>query len=90
MKTGEAGVELHAFLTSALDGDEWSASCSNYFTSRERAAGLDRRVGEPQWLSGCGDEGKGNPCPCWESKLHLSSPQPSHYTDWATVASFIL
>jgi hypothetical protein len=33
------GVEvyLHAFLTSALDGGEWSASCPDRFTHRERA-----------------------------------------------------
>jgi hypothetical protein len=34
-----AGVEvqLYAFLTSALDGGEWSASCPGRFTPRERA-----------------------------------------------------
>jgi hypothetical protein len=26
-------VQLHAFLTSALDGSEWSASCPGCFTS---------------------------------------------------------
>jgi hypothetical protein len=30
-------VELHAFLTSALDGDEWSTSRPGRFTPRERA-----------------------------------------------------
>jgi len=35
------GVEvyLHAFLTFALDGDEWSASRSGRFTPRERTPG---------------------------------------------------
>jgi hypothetical protein len=35
------GVEvwLHIFLTSALDGGDWSASLSGRFTSRERATG---------------------------------------------------
>jgi hypothetical protein len=35
------GVEvwLHAFLTSSLDGGEWSASHPGYFTPRERATG---------------------------------------------------
>jgi hypothetical protein len=35
------GVEvyLHAFLTSALDGGEWSASCPGRFTPRENARG---------------------------------------------------
>jgi len=33
------GVEvwLHALLTSALDGDEWSTSCPGRFTPRARA-----------------------------------------------------
>jgi len=32
-----AEVELHSFLTSAMDGGEWSASCPSQFTSREIA-----------------------------------------------------
>jgi hypothetical protein len=32
-------VLLHAFLTSALDGSEWSASRSDRFVSRERPPG---------------------------------------------------
>jgi len=28
---------IHAFLTSALDGGEWSASCPGRFSPRERA-----------------------------------------------------
>jgi hypothetical protein len=41
------GVELwlHAFLTSALDGDEWSASSPGRFTPRERASGT-------HWIGG--------------------------------------
>jgi hypothetical protein len=31
---------LHVFLTSALDGDEWSASCPGCFTPGERASGI--------------------------------------------------
>jgi hypothetical protein len=34
-----AEVWLHAFLTSALDGGEWSASRPVRFTPRERALG---------------------------------------------------
>jgi hypothetical protein len=30
-------VELHTFLTSALDGSEWSVSCPSCFTPRIRA-----------------------------------------------------
>jgi len=29
-------VQLQAFLTSATDGGEWSASCPGRFTPRER------------------------------------------------------
>jgi hypothetical protein len=32
-------IQLHAFLTSALDGEEWSASHPGRFTSREKAPG---------------------------------------------------
>jgi len=36
MKTyREVEVQLHAFLTSALDGGEWSSSCLGRFTPRE-------------------------------------------------------
>jgi hypothetical protein len=32
-------VQIHAFLTSALDGGEWSASQPGHFNRRERAHG---------------------------------------------------
>jgi hypothetical protein len=32
-------VQLHAFLTSALDGGEWSASRPDRFTPKERVPG---------------------------------------------------
>jgi hypothetical protein len=35
-------VWLHPFLTSALDGDEWSASRPRHFTCGERAPGAYR------------------------------------------------
>jgi hypothetical protein len=38
-------VKLHAFLTSALDGDEWSASRPGRFTPRER-------VPSTHWIGG--------------------------------------
>jgi hypothetical protein len=34
-------VQLHEFLTSALDGGEWSASFPNIFTPRKRAQYLE-------------------------------------------------
>jgi hypothetical protein len=40
MKTyWRSAVWLHAFLTSALDGGEWSASRQGHFTPREKAPG---------------------------------------------------
>jgi len=38
-------VQLHTFLTSALDGGEWSASCPGRFTPKERATGT-------HWIAG--------------------------------------
>lgn len=35
-----AGVSLHSFISSELDGVVWSASGSGRFTSRERTAGI--------------------------------------------------
>jgi hypothetical protein len=32
-------VQIHRFLTLALDGSEWSALCLSHFTPRERAHG---------------------------------------------------
>jgi len=29
---GVVEVQLHTFLTTALDGSEWSASCPSHFT----------------------------------------------------------
>jgi hypothetical protein len=47
MKTyGGVEIKAKAFLTSALGGDERSASCSGYFTTRERDSGT-------HWLLGC-------------------------------------
>jgi hypothetical protein len=41
-------VYLHAFLTSALHGGEWSASRPGHFTPRETARGT-------HWIGGCVD-----------------------------------
>jgi hypothetical protein len=42
---GVVEVQLHAFLTSALDESEWSASSPGRFTSAERESGTHRRGG---------------------------------------------
>jgi len=48
---GEVEVYLHVFLTSSLDGGEWSVSHPGQFTPSERAAGTylieGERVPEP-------------------------------------------
>jgi hypothetical protein len=50
---GSGGITA-PFLTSALDGDEWSVSRPGRFTREEKAPQypLDMRLGEPQSLSG--------------------------------------
>jgi hypothetical protein len=50
MKTnGEVKVQFHTFLTSALDGGEWSATCPVLFTPGDSPQyPLDRRLGGPE------------------------------------------
>jgi hypothetical protein len=79
-------MESGGIFTSALDGDEWSASRRGSFTSGEKARyPLDRRLGEPQSRSRCSsEEEKSLPLPGIEPRS--SSSQRSHYTDWAIPA----
>jgi len=60
-----AEAKLHAFLTSALEGDELSASRPCRFTYRVRApVPIDRRLGGPQSRSGRSGEQKiSHDCP---------------------------
>jgi hypothetical protein len=53
-------LKLHAFLTSALDEDEWSAVHPGRFTTVVRTPlyPLDKRLGELQFRSGSGGEEK--------------------------------
>jgi hypothetical protein len=73
------GVEvwLHAFLTSALDGGEWSASRPGRFIPREKAPGN-------HWVGGWDGPRAGLdvvkskiPSPCRDFNPRTSSPQPS-------------
>jgi hypothetical protein len=50
MKT--SGGMAAPFLTSALDGGEWLATCFSRFSPGERALTPDRRLGGPQRRSG--------------------------------------
>jgi hypothetical protein len=45
MRMGEVEVQFHPFLTSALDGGEWSYSRPGRFTSRVRVPGSHWVVG---------------------------------------------
>jgi hypothetical protein len=67
-------VQLHTFLTPALDGGEWSAHPLAAF-SQEKSPQypLDRRQGGPQSWCGCGGEEK-NPFLNWE----LNPAHPAH------------
>jgi hypothetical protein len=55
--------QIHIFLTSALAGGEWSASCPYRFTPRESPQyPLDWRLGEPQsWSERRGEQKILNP-----------------------------
>jgi hypothetical protein len=82
-------VQLHAFLTSALDEGEWSVSRPGRFTPRGRAPNTP-------WIGDCvgpravlGTVVKRNiPSPRRESKPRTPIVQPvaQRYTDWAITA----
>jgi hypothetical protein len=75
---GGVEVQLYEFLTSALDGGRWSASCSGRFTYRGKSPRypLDRRLGGPQNRSGHGGEEK-NSHNCTRPELILGRPARS-------------
>jgi hypothetical protein len=85
MKTYEEWRHSSTHLTSALDGNEWSASnpgCFNPPQGKSTQYPLDRGLGGPQSWSGCGDkETKLLLLPGIESQL--SSLHLSHYPDGA-------
>jgi hypothetical protein len=69
--------KLHAFLTSALDGGEWSDPCPSValLPEKEPRHPLDMRLGEPQSRSERGGEEKD------------TLPLPENETQW--VVSFM-
>jgi hypothetical protein len=78
---GGADVEIHISLTSALVGGEWSVSCPDHFTPKERAPSTHRIGGWVGPRAGLDDV---------ENRIFLILPglnpslvQPvaSHYTD---------
>jgi len=72
--TGGVDVEIHAFRTSALDGDEQSASRLRCFIPLEKSFqySLTRRIGRPQSRFGCDGEEK---IPCERFEV-LTASQP--------------
>jgi hypothetical protein len=66
-------TKLHEFLTSVLDGNEWSTS---QFIPGEKKpkSPLGKRLGGIQSWFGSSSKDK-NPCPCW--KLNFSHPVSS-------------
>jgi hypothetical protein len=75
-------VQLQSFLTSAIDGGEWSASRTSRFTPRGKNPlyPLDRKLGGPQSRSGHGGEEKDfQPLPGLEPPTIQSTDQ--RYTD---------
>jgi hypothetical protein len=74
---GEAEVQLHSFLTSAL-GVQWLISCPDQFTpEKEPKYPSNRRLGGPQSQSRCFEEQK---------NLLIWTPEHSHYTNFGTPA----
>jgi len=69
---------LHAFLTSALYGGEWSASCLSYFTPGEKSLRYpsDRTLSGLQSWSGCGG-GEKKSQPLLRIESWTSSLQPA-------------
>jgi hypothetical protein len=87
---GERRYSSYSFLTSALDGGEWSASRpGRAFTPGERTPGTHWRGGWVGPRAGLDTEARGKIlCPRLESNPDRPVVQPvvRHYTDWANPA----
>jgi hypothetical protein len=84
-------VQLHAFLTSALDGGEWSASCPGRFTPSETAPSthwIGGWVGHRAVLDAVVKREISTPTGNGTLEPRLSSSQNSRYTDWAIVVLY--
>jgi hypothetical protein len=81
-------VLIHICLTSALVGDEWSASCPGRFNPKERAPGTHWIEDWVDPRADLDDVEKTTALPYWDSNSHPSLFQPvgSRYTDYAIPA----
>jgi hypothetical protein len=80
LRSQHENVKLHAFLTSALDGCEWSASRPGRFTPGTHRIGAEW-TSDSVWTRWR----KGNiypPCPCQASKSERPARSLVSYTDW--------
>jgi hypothetical protein len=86
---GGVEVEIHAYLTSALDGGKWSASLPGRFTPKERAPGTHWIWGRvnPRAVLDAVVKRK-IPSPRRESNPSTPIVQPvaQRYTNWAITA----
>jgi hypothetical protein len=74
-------VQLHVFLTSALDGGEWSASHPGCFTPRVRYPGTHWRGGwVGPWASLDVVVKRKIPSPCWDSNPLNIQPIAQRYS----------
>jgi hypothetical protein len=80
---GGVAMYLHAFLTLAFGGGEWTASRPSRFTHQGKSPWylMDKRLGGPQSRSGRGGEDKNSIIPLPGIEPRSSSLKPSHYTD---------
>jgi len=74
-------VQLHSFLTSALDGGEWLTSSAQLFYPRERTPVSNEQ--ETEWAL----QSDWAFCSYRDSNPGPSGQYPSHYTDYANPES---
>jgi hypothetical protein len=73
----ESGSTAPSFLTLALDGDEWLASCPSHVNTRETAPSTHCIGGSEGLRAGLDILEKRNfSCPYWESNLDFLVVQP--------------
>lgn len=86
-QTGWLEVQLHSFRTLATQRDEWLILCSCCFTHRVKNTQYPLKIGlagPKRWSGRFGTQENVLSLP--EFNPRSSRPQPSHYTDWATLA----